>query len=124
MSENTNFVLKTILVHAILQAKMLDDPTKLDQLITQTLHQFSRAETSQDQLLTEKEVANQWHFLDERKLRNMRFKGIGPKYYKFGHGKNGRIFYKACDIEQWITEHECLTAYLEETTQTAIRQYL
>ncbi|CAM2005287.1 helix-turn-helix transcriptional regulator [Acanthopleuribacter pedis] len=124
MTHHTNYVLKNILVTAILQAKLLSSAQEIDTLITATLEQFQRASTAQDQLLTEQEVASRWQFLDERKLRNMRYLNKGPTYYKFGKGRNGRIYYKPSDIEAWITEHEHLEPFLQQTIADSIHQTL
>ena len=124
MKVETNYVLKNIMVNAILKARILSAPEELDALIDTTLDQFQRANTSQDELLTEVQVSKRWQFLDVRKLRNMRYLEKGPTYYKFGGGRNGRIFYKPSDIEKWIADHEQLEPYLQKTLADKITNSL
>ncbi|CAM2069157.1 hypothetical protein SCOR_27560 [Sulfidibacter corallicola] len=124
MKIETNYVLKNIMVNAILKARILSTPEELDALIDTTLEQFQRANTSQDELLTERQVSKRWPFLDVRKLRNMRYLERGPTYYKFGGGRNGRIFYKPSDIEKWIAEHEQLEPMLKRELQTKVNHSL
>ena len=57
-----------------------------------------------EKLLCEKEVSAQWDFLSLAVLRNMRARGNGPKFLKFGQARNSRIYYKVSDVEAWIND--------------------
>ena len=84
----------------------------------QTAKNIARAVQAKEQLLTEKEVAQRWSFLTEKKLRNLRYRRLGPKYLKFGENRNGRVFYMVADIEAWIQSNYQLDPYYEGMVKT------
>ncbi len=108
-----NHVLEHILVDTVLQARMLSSPRDLDALIKATVNKLARAFHTQDQLLTEKQIAARYAFLDVTKLRNMRHRGTGPKYIKMGAYRNSRVYYRLADVESWIVSHYQLEPFME-----------
>jgi len=81
---------------------VLNTPEELDALVCASLDKIVRATHVQDQLLSEKQVAARYEFLDVVKLRNMRHRGNGPRYLKMGEHKNSRVYYRLEDVEAWI----------------------
>lgn len=114
--------LRTLLVHLVLRSKLESSPEKLDVLITETAAQVVSVLQQSNQLLTEAEVAERYKFLNVIRLRNMRFKGTGPTVYRFGTGRNCRVFYKPKDIEAWIIAHECLTPFIDDHYLSELRK--
>ena len=105
-----------ILVDTVLKARMLSSPRELDALIRETVDKLARAFHTQDQLLTEKQVAARYGFLDVTKLRNMRHRGNGPKYIKMGAYRNSRVYYRLGDVETWIVSYYQLEPLMEGFT--------
>lgn len=58
--------------------------------------------TTEDSLTTA-ELAARWR-LDPATLRNWRFRGIGPRYFK-PRGSKGKVLYKLKDIRAWEEKH-------------------
>lgn len=108
-----NQTLRSLLIETIMRAKLLNSPSDLDELVAEAVTKISAVTFDKEQLLTEKEVSILWRFLDVAKLRNMRCKGGGPQYYKFGLGRNGRVFYRVADVMEWIEEHRQRDLYIE-----------
>lgn len=109
-TKRKKFVLPTIrhlLVELILKAKAADDPKILDELLSEVLPKIQSCFRYADQLITEKDAATLYpRLFNVVKLRNMRARGIGPAFVKFGQFRNGRIFYRIRAIETWIEQHE------------------
>ena len=121
MMNQQNHALEHILVNTVLQARMLSSPRELDALIKATVDKLSRAFHTQDQLLTEKQVAARYGFLDVTKLRNMRHRRTGPKYIKMGAYRNSRVYYRLADVETWIVGHYQLEPFMEGFTDDQSR---
>lgn len=109
-----NPVVKHLLVEIVCKARMIEDHLELDDLIENSTGKIFRAVHAQDTLLTEKDVVARYTFLTLPALRNMRMRQQGPKYVKFGHTKNSRVYYRRADIEQWIVDHYQLTQFIDE----------
>ena len=107
-SQSPNFVIRHLLTDLIMRAKLLESPEELDQILRVTVPRLQKACRYQDDLLTEKQVAERWEFLNVIKLRNMRTRNQGPVFLKFGKSRNSRIYYRIADIESWIIRHEQL----------------
>ena len=101
---DTITILKHILTEAIIKSHLLKTPSELDTLVLDTVPKLIRAVHDSEQLLCEKEVSARWTFLSLTKLRNMRSRGIGPTFKKFGDTRNARVYYKVADLERWIEE--------------------
>ncbi len=113
-AQQTNYVLKHILVELVLKVRLLSAPQEVDLLIDETLSKFDRAYHAQDEMLTEKQVSCRWPFLDVRRLQNMRFRGVGPRYHKLSNTKQGRVYYRVSDVEAFIAQTQQLEEELEE----------
>ena len=98
--------LRSILIEVLMKARLIHSESELESLIESSIPKIVEISQYSGQLFSEKEVSHLYKFLDVTKLRNLRSKGGGPRYYKFGTGKNGRVFYKYSDIQSWIQEHE------------------
>jgi hypothetical protein len=114
MRQPTDIILREILIDLSIKSRLVETPEDLDQLICEAAPKLQKAMSRQDQLLTEKEIVSRYRFLSENRLRNMRFKGIGPRYIKFGEARNSRVFYRPSDIEAWIVEHYQLDHLVED----------
>ena len=101
---DTITTLKHILAHTIINSQLLKTTSELDALILDTVPKLIQAVHASEQLLCEKEVSARWSFLSLTKLRNMRARGGGPKFKKFGDTRNARIYYKVSDVESWIED--------------------
>ena len=102
-----------ILVELVLKAKCCHDHSQLNTEIEQAEARIARAVKAKDVLLNSAEVTAIYPFLSERRLQNLRYRGGGPKYYKFGQARNSRVFYKPQDVEVWILDNRQLTPYVE-----------
>ena len=114
----TNLVLKRIITDVIFRSRLLDEPKSLDQLLEKAVQEVTDALHFQDKLMTEREVAERWPVLSLVRLRNMRCKGNGPRFIKFGESRNSRIFYKVADIETWFVSKYNLGPIIEEDMKT------
>lgn len=58
--------------------------------------------------LTPAQVEAEYGFLVDT-LKDWRYKGIGPKFFKTSPGKGGSVRYRRTEIEAWIDERtvEC-----------------
>ena len=113
----TNYVLKHIIVDLITRSKIITHPRELDDLLEASVKKLMEAMTVQDRLLTEKEVAQRWPFLNCIRLRHYRYASKGPSYIKLGQHRNSRVYYKVADIEKWIVAHYQLEPFVEEQIQ-------
>ena len=52
---------------------------------------------SRSKTLTAKELAKRWD-IHEGTIKNWRWKGKGPKFYKIGEGSKARVIYKMKDV--------------------------
>ena len=86
----------------------MESPSELDQMLNAMVPRLQKACRFQDDLLSEKQVAERWEFLNVIKLRNMRTRNQGPVFLKFGKSRNSRVYYRIADIESWIIRHEQL----------------
>ena len=77
-----NHVLKRILAEAFLRSRLVETETDLEELLRETMRKVDRAYHVQDRLLTEKEVAKRWPFLDVVRLRNYRYKAWIVSHYQ------------------------------------------
>ena len=111
--KNTNHVVKHLLVDLILKARMIEDPKEMDRHVDYSMGKLSRAYHTKSALLTEKQAVDRFQFLTLIKLRNMRARGSGPKYLKFGTSRNGRIYYRVSDIEAWIVANYQLEPFVD-----------
>ena len=111
-TRSPNFVIRHLLTDLIMRAKLLQSPEELDQILRVTVPRLQKACRYQDDLLSEKQVAERWEFLNVIKLRNMRARNQGPVFLKFGKSRNSRIYYRIADIESWIIRHEQLQTKL------------
>ena len=111
-AQTPNLVIRHLLTDLIMRAKLLESPEELDRILSASVPKLQKACRFQDELLTEKQVAERWEFLTVIKLRNMRSRSQGPIFLKFGKSRNSRIFYRIADIESWIVRHEQLQPML------------
>ena len=93
---------RAILLDLICQGSKARSSDEINQLISDAETQIIRFLQDGEKLLCEKEVSARWPFLSLAMLRNMRARGYGPKFLKFGTSRNSRIFYKVMDIQYWI----------------------
>ena len=57
------------------------------------------------QLLSTKQVADYFPFLNEKMLLNYRARNGGPDYIKLGNFPRSRVCYRMADILRWIDNH-------------------
>lgn len=63
---------------------------------------MTEAQTIDDAYLTSTELAERWR-MKEASLRNMRWRGKGPRYIQ--RGERGKVLYKVADIEEYEAEN-------------------
>ena len=97
-------MIKQIMTEIIMEGKE-KTPTELEELLEKEMPKLRDAFRDQDRLLTEKEVARRYPWLTVNRLRSMRCRNIGPKYFKFGTHRNSRVYYRDSDIRTWIEAH-------------------
>lgn len=113
--------LRALLVELSLKAQILHNrPEDLDRFIQTQEPRIMKAVLAGDQLLNEKQVAARYgDVFSVKRLRNMRFRGTGPRFHKIGAHKNSRVFYKVSDLENFIVESQQLTTFLPAMTMTS-----
>lgn len=112
--------LRALLVELSLKAQLLGEkPKELDRFIGHQEPRIMKAVLAGDQLLNEHQVAARYgEAFAVKRLRNMRYRGTGPRFHKFGTHRNSRVFYKVSDLENFIMESKQLTPFMPAMTMT------
>lgn len=55
-------------------------------------------------LCTKDASAYMGRIVTPKTLTNWRSKGVGPKFVKLGPGRQGRVFYRVADLEEWLAD--------------------
>ena len=93
------------LTNFLKHARNLPEGGKLEALKRETLAEIQKATLRDQTLINETEVVKIFRAFSRKTLQTMRYQGRGPRYVKFGTNRNSRVFYKICDIRDFINQH-------------------